>query len=356
MKYKYLHVFNSPDFKFIPKILAAFNDYKDELESENHLFITPHKKVYELIKEYPNTKFVESSGAEIVNQYSKTAKWIIIHSFFKPSDALMIKKSVAKKVIWRTWGHDLYRNNHKGSVLKRVAKEIRESLVARKIAQFYAVAGDNIIDEYNISLGMKNKQFFRLPYVYEKDSLSYFCKPERDDKYRIMIGHSGDPNNNHIDIMKKLFPYLNDSITIVLVLAYTIGDSDYVESVKKFALDNIPNNVEIIDNFMPYMEYVHFLSTIDIAVFDSPNSYALGNISVLARLEKTLYLNQNGVIHHVFAQIGLPHFCKSELLVLNEEKRPKLLSYNSEEYPNVTALDDVAFVEKWKYFLETIEQ
>ena len=350
VKYKYLHVFNSQDFKFIPKLLEAINRNRDTFNIEEHYFVTHHKKLYDLIKQYPNVMQTLYQGAAIVNHFGKDAEWIIIHSFSTVFDALLINKIYNNKIIWRTWGHDMFRNNEAEHSVKYYLKFVREKLFNHKVEQFYAVAGANYIDQYNISLKCSNTRFFRIPYTYDEGIDVYFDNLQQiqHDDIRIMIGHSGDSRNNHIGIMKKLEKYKNENLTIVLVLAYTSGNYDYVEKVKAYAKKHFTEKVEILESFLPFREYISFLNTIDIAIFDAKDSYALGNISLLIRLGKTLYLNEEGIIHAVLKDMNFPHFCTNEILVTDQSNQPVLADYDALNYNELYITNEKDYLERWQ--------
>lgn len=353
MKYKYLHIFNSQDFKFIPKLLEAINRNRDTFNIKEHYFVTHHKKVYDLIKQYPNVIQTQYQGAAIVNYFGKDAEWIIIHSFSNVLDALFINKVYNNKIIWRTWGHDMFRNNETEHNLKYYFKSIREKLFNNKVEQFYAVAGANYIDQYNISLKCNYKRFFRIPYTYDEGIDIYFdnLQQVQHKGIRIMIGHSGDSRNNHIGIMKKLEKYKNENITIVLVLAYTPGNYDYVEKVKNYIKEYFPEKVEIMESFLPFKEYIAFLNTIDIAIFDAKDSYALGNISLLIRLGKTLYLNEDGIIHTVLKKMNFPHFCTNEILKKDKDNQPVLVDYNPQNFTELCVVNESDYLKRWNTLL-----
>ena len=51
-KVKYLHIIWHPDLKFIPKLIKMINEEKGYFNSEEHLFITPHERVYNELKDF----------------------------------------------------------------------------------------------------------------------------------------------------------------------------------------------------------------------------------------------------------------------------------------------------------------
>ncbi|WP_395015902.1 TDP-N-acetylfucosamine:lipid II N-acetylfucosaminyltransferase [Robinsoniella peoriensis] len=360
MRNKFIHVFNSQDFKFIPKLVKAISEKTEIFDINEHFFVTHYQKVYNLIKYYPNVELTELQGAEIVNFYANDADWIFIHSFSKVTDALKIKRNIAGKVIWRSWGHDLFRNNEKDFSIKSILKSFREYLFSRKIEQFYAVAGANCIDEFNISLKSNFKRFYRLPYTYEEGLRELLCELDKQKKnknsgLRIMIGHSGDQNNHHIEMIKRIQPYLKRDSKVVLVLAYLPGNEEYVRSVKKFAYEQIPNNIENIETFIPFKEYIRFLNDIDVAIFDSINSYALGNISILTSLGKTIYLNREGIINQAVSRMNFPHYCTDRLINAGYQKLSDRLSYNPKDYSDLCLIDEYEYLNRWKSIMNDLK-
>lgn len=357
-KYTYLHIFNSQDFKFIPKLLNAIegNDYV--FKKGEHLFVTHYEKIYNLIKHHENVILTPFKGASIANKYGPFVDWIIIHSFNSAQEAILIKKNISKKVIWRTWGHDMYRNNETIFSLKYILKSLREYLFNKKVESFYAFAGANCIDEYNLSIQLKIKRFYRIPYVYEKGIEEWYQKVKENSishkGLRILLGHSGDENNHHIDILKRIKPLIESDTQVILVLAYMADNNDYVENVKEFSRNELPDNIVLIEKFMSYKDYIAFLNTIDVAIFDSCNSYALGNIAILIKFGKTLYLNKDGIIHQALLKERFPHYCTDQLI--NSKQLKTLLKYSPNDYDNLCVESENVFFGLWDKLLNDLTQ
>ena len=218
---------------------------------------------------------------------------------FSIKQLICIRNKAINKMIWCVWGHDLYFK------YKSIKEKIKKVIRKEKLKYLYGVGIGFKFDALEVrEVVGKNPKIFYLPYGYEKGSDQKYLKVVQDSQkdkeyYRIMIGHSGFEFLNHIELMKKLLKYKNDNLKISLVLAY--GIPEYIEKVKKFAKENFDNDkIEIIDQFMDEIEYLKYLNTVDVAIFDHKHQAALGNIWKLSYLGKKIFLNQDGIIKMAF--------------------------------------------------------
>lgn len=298
-KIMYLHILWHNDIKFIPQLVALINQ-NAELESSKHFFITPYKDTYEKIKHYPNTKLVDNCN--LINKYGNRSNWIFVHSINGVACGfirfLFIKNKFAKKIIWRTWGHDVLRYHEKEENLFIAnLKKIYFKLRANKIKKFKLIGIANIVDELRIKEEYKNVKTIFMPYTTDKniDSMKYyFDNMSLNDIPKIMVGHYGDALDNHINIIKQLLNYKNDMI-ISLVLSY--GNNEYINNVIQEARKIVDkNHLEIITDYMDYSDYLKYISTIDVAILSAKHSNALGTLRLLAYYEKKIYLNSSGDI------------------------------------------------------------
>lgn len=88
--------------------------------------------------------------------------------------------------------------------------------------------------------------------------------------------------------------YDSKKFDVYVPLSY--GNTDYIKIVEEYIKKNNPGNIIIIKEFMEFPQYAKLLSEIDIAIFDGYTSYALGNLSIILSFNKTVYLNEAGVI------------------------------------------------------------
>lgn len=305
IKYRYLHILWYDDVKFYKNMVEMFNIEKEWFRMEDHLFITPFDSVYNNLKEYKNVKKV--SEKNMLRIYGKQAEWIFLHPLsLKRRQVIRIPKKIARKIIWRTWGHDIRPVEYKqGQVLKNVVKWILDKLYKHKILQFRAIGIANDIDKMNvqnefgdkidtkiISYGYRDGQYQKLKLIKDKMSKS-------SDTIKIMVGHNGAPADRHIEVLKKLEKYKDEDILISLPLSY--GDPKYILEVKEYALKTFDKNkIEFIEEFVPFLEFAKYIAQIDVAIMDNYYSNGLGNLSLLIFFEKKLYINANGNIAQSF--------------------------------------------------------
>ncbi len=335
-KYKYIHIFFVPETKFSTACVRNINDNENGFVVSEHLFITPHKKVYEAISGFENVEFTESKSViSLINRYAPKCDYIIAHSL--PRGELLINPWYYKKIVWRTWGHDVHRYNfHSSSGTKKIVKLLLYPFWKFQVRCFAAVGVANTVDRLDIKENFGDVKMFRLPYTSkEETAIMESVLPNTEKTKKILLGHSGYANDNHIEILKKLKKFSNESIEIYMVLSY--GNESYIEAVCAFVEKEKIQNVKIIDKFMPYGEFVEFLSGIDIAILDNDKSYALGNISWLLYFKKKIFLNRNGVIKRAFDADGVPYSCTDEIdrMTYNEFVKPlKYENINTEMLPH----------------------
>lgn len=315
-KVKYLHIIWHPDLKFIPKLIQMINEQNGYFNVEEHLFITPHKRVYDALCDKYEIHLCGKEQSNLINQYGKYGEWIFVHAInCNIIRVAFTKNKYAKKVIWRTWGHDIRPLSYYDG-WKRIVAGIFWPLYKSKVRKFHSIAVANDIDVINAEtvFGKMNNCVLNYSYDPIKDKLlqQYENKPDeiKSKNTRILIGHSASVWDCHIDMMKKLMKYKDENITICLVLSYA-GSKDYVEKVRKFAKDNFKNKVEIIDKFMVYEEYIEYLSNIDIAIFAQKHSTALSNVSWLLHFGKTIYFREDSDFGNSFKRSKC-EFCKIE--------------------------------------------
>ena len=293
-KVKFLHFFLHDGLGFVSKYTEMINTQSDFFDPAEHAFLTNQPRIYEQLKHFGNVFFAEDCNC--INKYGEYGDWLFIHALnLSYSQLFSIKKRYAKKIIWRTWGHDFKILEYKANKLKNIVKFVLNYLFCKKVGQFYAVGCANQIDILRAQRYFKNIKTFLIHYSFIKDQKETLegieKKAIKHDTVRILVGHSGCRTDNHIEILKNLAVYKDDNITVVLVLSY--GEKDYINNVITFAQKTFGDKVEIINEHMPYFDYAKFISEIDVAVMDQTHSAALGNLRLLTFFKKKIYINVN---------------------------------------------------------------
>ena len=139
----------------------------------------------------------------------------------------------------------------------------------------------------------------------------------------ILIGNSADPSNNHVEILERLRAFKEQNITIYAPLSY--GDMQYAQKVVEVGKDYFGDKFNPLMNFLPYDEYIGFLGSVDIAIFNHERQQAMGNTVTLLGLGKKVYLRRDTTSWDMFARNGLVVFdvANIELTRLDENAKMK---------------------------------
>lgn len=358
--YKYIHFFYHDDLKFNPRIVEMVNDRDNGFDANEHLFITPYKHVYDAISKYDNVILYDTSkpsSARMINEYAEIGNWLIIHSLPIWYETLKIKRKYRGKIIWRTWGHEFgYLTPKSNQPAKNFVKKIVSALIKREINQFRAVGIANAVDELDIRERFGEVPTFELNYPTKNSDKA--LKEARDnniaerDVTNVLIGHSGHPVDNHIGIVDALEKYKDERIQLYFILSY--GNEEYIKRVKEYIKDSWGEKATVISDFMPYADFLKFCATMDIAIFDGPKSYALGNVGALLFLEKKLFLRRDGVLCRAFIKDNIPFNCTDEIENMSFEEFTKKLKYSNKTSSSLYEKSYREYIENWHIALSAL--
>ena len=356
--YKYIHIFWHDEVIFNPRIPEMICDPLNRFSPEEHLFVTPHKRVYEAIMLFPNTILLEADNSRrmnLVNQVAPYADWIFINLLPGWKNTLNIKKKYQRKIIWRTWGSEFGFVNREGQIFRNCVKSIIRFFIRRAVKRFYAVGVENIVDEIDIYEKFGKVNTIRYPYPNKDMDLTYLYnepKTRGDSKsFNIMVGHSGLPNDNHINILKELEKY-KDDICLYLPLSY--GHEPYMNEVKEYISERWKNHAVVLDSFMPCPEYIEMCSKMDAIILDGEGSYALGNVKIFLDQKKHFYLNRNGVLHRAFIYEDIPHDCTDSIGKLRFQELSSPPLYQPDFKSSMQGLSYSEAVKQWHKILDNL--
>lgn len=362
-KYCFVHIMIPDDMKFLTHLPGMFNNPKYGLDGHEHLFVTPHKRIYDAVSENPNVEFCpvkRGDYAGLINKYGKRGDWLFVHGMSSLTNAIKIKKQFLKKIIWRTWGHDTAIVDayllQQGLSVKNIARKIVGYCWKKKVSQMYAIGVGNNVDVLDVKKRFDNIRTCPLSYAKEKDCeklLKIKAIPtKKNDIPKVLLGHSGHGTDNHFSIIDRLSSYKYDKFAVYIILSY--GDEEYIGRVKKYALDKLGDRVVVIDRFMSSDEYAMLLNEMDIAILDGPNSYALANVGMLLLLRKKIFLNRDGIINVAFDVEKIPHCHTDEIGRLSFDKFVEPLIFEDVEYSLQTHSFDYN-LNNWKSILAELK-
>lgn len=322
-----VHALWHDDLKFLPGLVKAFSDGTVHLEKGDvHRFVTPYSSVYEAIKQFPNTELYCGGTSDhayigFLNAFADHADWLILHGAARRFVFLGVSRRVRKKLVYRTWGGRLLFHPESQTGMRGMAKRIASFPLNCLLRSAYlscrAIGVANAVDELHVSENIGEMPMYPLGY-FNSDSrdpaeiISNLPKNEKDgDCLNVLLGHSGYPEDNHLELMERLSRYQSRDIRVYLVLSY--GNDEYINEVEAKALRTFGPKARVIREMMPLIEYLSFLETMDVAILDGRGSSALGNLGWLVAMEKTIWVNGEGLYRRAMDRCGVPYRLTSEL-------------------------------------------
>lgn len=361
-KWKYLHII-FPELKFSKPMISTLTAPENGLEPEKHYFMVYSKPIYDELKSFGNVIYYEPEDEkyaifEIINKYGDRCNWIFVHGFNNIRYLFKIKRKYRSKIIWRSWGHDIF-NYRKENSLKNIVKKIYAYFFyLRVIRQFRAIGIANFIDAVNLERNhIKNDSVFTLNYL-ANDTVLSVAEDAADNSapVRVMIGHSACREDNYPALIDMLEKYRENNVRFIFPLSY--GETGmYAQEVKEKAAAQLGREkCEFLDSIMLYNEYCDFLNHIDILILDGKGSYAIGNISLCILRRKKIFLNRYGTISEAFRREKLPFSCTDEINNMTFEEFISPSVYPDILPKAVMPKGNREIVEGWKSCLTELEK
>lgn len=348
IKAKYIHIIYRNEVKFSTRIVEFINNKEFDFQAKDHLFVTPHKDVYEAVKNYKNV-VLDETKENLINKYAPLCRWIICHSFYDFKDIFKIKRKYLKKILFRYWGGGFGFQYKKGKPLQNLVKIPANIVLRKRFDSFAAIGIAKNTDIFTLNKKLKTDRYYIMPYT--NANSESILERVRDKEYvgdgiiNVALYHRGTFEGNHIKILKKLERF-GDKIRVYLPLSY--GDKTYIEKVKAYVGENCADNVIVVDEFMDYETYTSLINSMDIGIFDCSTSTALGNVAVYLFLKKKMYLNRDGVIKQAFDEENIPHRFVDELDTISFEEFVEKPEYPENVHYSLMPLGKKKSVEAWK--------
>lgn len=345
-----LHVV--PDNTFINKFYENLEELG--LTTKNKIVVRSNDKKLKAIKH--NLSFAPLYSTQFstligdINQYQK----IFIH-YLTPLLYRWIATQRMQNVSWMVWGGDLYNLVQLDALcyepitLKKFIKEewsIKHKLYDLKVwvtqRRYQEKAYSKIKNvltwmdqEYKFVLNhlpvRANHRFFfyenQLPY----GNLDELVVPKRKStRFNLIIGNSGSPSNNHIDAVQ----FLEDNrVEADLFFPVSYGDARYISFLKKNMKFSF-GEIEFIDRYMPFDEYLSWLASMDGLLMNTIRPQGYGNILMMMYIGKPVFFNPKNISLPDLNGAGLKWFPLESLKSItqlgdanNKEAVMKLLSH-----------------------------
>ena len=293
--YKYIHLMYGHDTKFSKLLLDFISNPENGFEIDQHLFVTPYKNVFDDLKQYSNV-LLDESNKNLYKVYYKHCHLIISHSGEELYRILLTPKKIKNKVVYRYWGgmRILQYDESSKTCRESLKLKVKKYILKKSFSEFAAIGIANITDIIDLSrILKKDTKYYRLSY----------------------------------------------------------GEEKYIQNVENYVKENSKGNIVIMKQFMKFSEYAEFLSTIDIAIFDGYTSYALGNLGIILFFNKTVYLNENGVIAKALESENNDYKKISDIGKLSFEEFSKPMKYPENYTSDLCIISTEERIKNWNKLL-----
>lgn len=258
--------------------------------------------------QYSSTK----SNWEFVKYLSKLKNTdsLIIHGLTNPRLFIylfFINRGLIKRSIWSIWGGDVYYFKYANACLKnRFIEYLRKRIIPAIPIITSLVKGDyDIVKEIYKSDAAYVYSYYPIPI-----DNTLLKKIDNNLKANInkiiLVGNSGDPSNNQIEILQHLVKYKDNEIQIICPLSY--GDSNYIEKVIGYGKEVFRDRFIPLTDFIPPTEYSKILSKVSIAIMNHKRQQGLGSIINLLLLTKKVYIRSDTTSFSFFSNKGVKVF------------------------------------------------
>ncbi len=361
---KYLHFLVDQFYskEFIERIHSDFN-------IEDHLFIVikeKNKKMQIDPGKFRNIKIFNFKGNFLtkfftiryttIRKLMKQAENIFIHYLTEEVSGILFGFRGKAKILWIIWGADLYKylplklyDNHTVEFLIKLESRMKSIFKKFYYYFFYELRKkvikriDYVISPHKGDVRLLKKYFktkaewypqaiYPNPVDFEKldkevDSIDEKYNFKKNGGKLLLLGNSGAPTNNHLDIMIRLSEMKEQNFKIICPLSY--GSPIYIKKIIE------KGKMLFGDRFVPLLDFLNpnkyfgILKQIDLAIMYHNRQQGMGNVQILVYLGKPICMKKTSGYFHLIEK-GVIVFSTRDLekLILNKIEFTEVMSNN----------------------------
>lgn len=350
------------------KFTSSYINFMNEYMSDKwcHFFYTSYS-----VNEFPleliteeNVRILDDVGEffymkkdnSIIEKLSQADKIIISGVTYLRWRYYLLPKEIKEKIYLQFWGGDYTR--FRRISFKHPLKWFIEKAYLREM--IYDCAGIiNLIDgEYS---EMKNifkinkKMHFVAPVptncIQRCDVLNSL---PNNECCKVILGNSATRTNQHRKALDFLEHLKDEKLEVYCPLSY--GNLNYRRRVIRYGKKKLGDKFIPIINFQPRNQYMNFLDTIDIGIYNNNRQQALGNINTMLLKGKKVYMRPDISMWKYYKKLGIKIFDINELKDISYDEFKDISVYD-QEINNKLVQEKIynlkVMMEKWQIILNT---
>jgi hypothetical protein len=232
--------------------------------------------------------------AKLVKQLHSARK-IMLHGLFNIHVVRILAFCpwVLPKCHWIIWGGDLYQFRKATNTWRSRINEAFRRFVIRRVGHLVTyIEGDvELARQWYGAKGTYHECIMYLSNVVDPKMTAESGPASDHDGLNILLGNSADPSNNHIEALKRLLPFKDHPLKIFAPLSY--GDQNHAKKVTSQGKTWFGDKFVPMTDFMPFEQYLEFLKSLDIAIFNHRRQQAMGNTITLLGMGKTVFMRSD---------------------------------------------------------------
>lgn len=355
---KIIHIFTCKRF-----VDMCINFIKENFDSKEHYFLLFGNKACKADFEGGENIYYKRDITLYLNdnkniQFLLSFDAIFIHGLFDKTiiNVWNCHRELYKKTYLYFYGGDFYPSKYSHETIIENIKRRRMIRNAAGIINILKVENSIITKLYHAKGKMFDAQYYDKEAIRLQEKF-YVEKKQAYEKVRIQVGNSATEENNHLDILKKLFVYKNENMSIYVPLSY--GNMDYARKVEGYGKKLFGNKFIAIKNYMTLDEYYKFMQEMDVAIVDVQRQQALANILAHLYYGNILYLNRRSVVnYHLQGEVGFKvrHTDKIGGVSFSKFSRMKIEDrrYNHDLGHKYCACKDM-YIKQWEKIFDSIK-
>ncbi|ATJ82661.1 4-alpha-L-fucosyltransferase [Halomonas beimenensis] len=285
--------------KFIPPFIRLV---EENFKKESHRFWLGGVSEVHKIESKKNVYLCRGSHFKKIKAYIilvlqlHAARKVMLHGLFNIRLVLLLALCpwLLPKCYWVIWGGDLYQyKNATKTWRSRVNETLRHFVISRIGHLVTYIEGDvELARQWYGAKGIHHECIMYPSNVFDPSMIAINNEKKRNNgPLTILVGNSADPSNNHIEALERLLPFKDKNILIFVPLSY--GDQGHAKKIIAKGKAWFGEKLVPMTEFMRFEQYLSFLQSIDVAVFNHRRQQAMGNTITLLGMGKTVFMRSD---------------------------------------------------------------